>query len=302
MAGASQGFRWPSTGGFATLLLLLALAVAGCGSPAASGATPGGSPPPSTTAASPSSSAAATPPPTTRPEASTVARPGELAPTGATEEARVVRVVDGDTIIVDRGRGDERLRYIGIDTPETVKPASPIEWMGAEASAANRALVEGAVVVLEKDVSETDQYARLLRDVWLRADGGWRLVNLELVRDGYARVSTYPPDVKYADLLLAAQVVARDNDRGLWGAGPLNFLSPEDGVTVTTKTIVVRGTAPAGSRVVRDIANAPDQSTRAASDGTWSLEVKLKSGVNNLRFRIGDEKATTRTLHVVYAP
>ena len=214
----------------------------------------------------------------------------------------MVRVVDGDTIVVDRGRGDERLRYIGMDTPETVKPGSLVEWMGREASAANRALVAGRTVVLEKDVSEVDRYGRLLRHVWLRGDGGWVLVDLELVRDGYARVSTYPPDVKYADLYLAAQVDAREHDRGLWGAGPLDFRSPEDGATVTSPSIVVRGTAPAGSRVVRDIPSAPDQSTRAGSDGTWSLRVTLKRGTNDLRFRLEDKKETTRVLRVVYAP
>lgn len=234
--------------------------------------------------------------------ASATSGPVDFAPTGATEQARVVRVIDGDTIVVDRGHGDERLRYIGMDTPETVKPGTAVEWMGRESADANRALVEGATVVLEKDVSETDQYGRLLRHVWLHNGATWRLVDLELVRDGYARVSTYPPDVKYVDLYLAAQVDAREHDRGLWGAGPVTFLSPADGATVTTKTIVVRGTAPAGSRVVRDISNAPDQSTRAGSDGSWSLEVKLKSGLNSLRFRVEDEKATTRTLQVVYAP
>jgi endonuclease YncB( thermonuclease family) len=285
-----------------TLLVLLALAAAGCGSTATPAAMPHGSAPPDGPAASPSSGAATTTRPTAVPSGGPTAGPGGLAPTGPTEEARVVRVVDGDTIIVDRGRGAERLRYIGMDTPETVKPASPVEWMGAEASAANRSLVEGQTVVLEKDVSETDRYGRLLRDVWLHGGGSWRLVNLELVRDGYARVSTYPPDVKYVDLLLTAQVDAREHDRGLWGAGPLDFLDPEDGATVTTKTIVVRGTAPAGSRIVRDIANAPDQDTRAAADGSWSMAVTLKRGINDLRFRIGDEKATTRVLRIVYAP
>jgi micrococcal nuclease len=281
--------------------LLLVLAVAGC----AATTTPDASPvrsPALPTATAPPSTPAARATPTSLPSERPGASPGKFAPTGPTEEARVVRVVDGDTIVVDRGRGDERLRDIGMDTPETVKPGSPVEWMGREASAANRALVDGKTVVLEKDVSETDRYERLLRHVWLRGDGPWRLVNLELVRDGYARVSTYPPDVKYAHLYLAAQVDARERDWGLWGAGPIDFVSPEDGATVTTKTIVVRGTAPGGSRIVRDITNTPDQSTRAGSDGTWSLKVTLKSGINNLRFRIGDEKATTRTLLVVYAP
>lgn len=241
--------------------------------------------------------------PTEATSASPGESPGALAPTGATEVARVVRVIDGDTVVVDRGQGDERLRYIGMDTPETVKPGTAVEWMGRESADANRALVEGATVVLEKDVSETDRYGRLLRHVWLDDDSaGWRLVDLKLIRAGYARVSTYPPDVKYVDLYLTAQVDAREHHRGLWGAGPVTFLSPRDGTTVTTKTIVVQGTAAAGSRIVLDISNAPDQSTRVASDGTWSMEIKLKSGLNSLRFRVDDERATTRTLRVVYAP
>jgi micrococcal nuclease len=130
--------------------------------------------------------------------------------------------VDGDTVIVDRGRGNERLRYIGMDTPETVKPDTPVAFMGREASAANAALVAGRTVVLERDVSETDQYDRLLRYVWLRDGDTWLLVNLELVRQGYAQVATYPPDVRWTDMFLEAQRVARAAGLGLWGpATPL---------------------------------------------------------------------------------
>ena len=139
-----------------------------------------------------------------------------LSPTGPTESARVVRVVDGDTIVVDRGRGSERVRYIGMDTPETVDPRRPVQWMGPEASAANRALVAGREVVLERDVRDADQYARLLRYIWLREGSGWVLVNLVLVERGFAQVDTVPPDVKHADLLLAAQRDAREHERGLW--------------------------------------------------------------------------------------
>jgi micrococcal nuclease len=92
--------------------------------------------------------------------------------------------------------------------------------MGREASDANKALVAGRTVVLEKDVSETDRYGRLLRYVWLPDSAGWLLVNLELVRRGFAQVSTYPPDVKYTDLYLDAQRKARDQGRGLWGDPP----------------------------------------------------------------------------------
>lgn len=143
-----------------------------------------------------------------------------LAPLGATERARVVRVVDGDTIVVDRGRGEERLRYIGVDTPESVDPRQPVEWLGREAAEANRLLVEGREVTLERDVSERDQFDRLLRYVWLRDDGDWLLVNLELVRRGFAQVVTYPPDVRHVDRLLDAQDEAREGAVGLWGDPP----------------------------------------------------------------------------------
>lgn len=162
----------------------------------------------------PTPAPAATPTPTPTPV------PLGGAPTGATETATVLRIVDGDTIEVDRGRGPEKVRYIGIDTPETVHPAQPVEWMGQEASAANAGLVEGREVVLESDVTDTDQYGRLLRYVWTENAGGWIFVNLALLAKGYAQVSTYPPDVKYVDLYLVRQGAARDEGLGLWGTPP----------------------------------------------------------------------------------
>ena len=140
-----------------------------------------------------------------------------FAPAGPTETAMVVRVVDGDTIIVDRGRGDERVRYVGIDAPESVKPGSPVEPMGHEATVANAALVEGREVVLERDVSDRDRFDRLLRYVWLREGSGWLLVNLELVRGGYASAVSFPPDVRLQGELRVAEREARDAGRGLWG-------------------------------------------------------------------------------------
>jgi len=141
----------------------------------------------------------------------------ELAPQGTLEEAAVVRVVDGDTLIVDRGRGRERLRYIGIDAPESVTPNSPVEFMGREASAANEALVAGGTVWLEADISDRDRFDRLLRYVWTRDGDRWVLVNLELVREGYAQVSTFPPDVRWRDAFRDAQRDARELGAGLWG-------------------------------------------------------------------------------------
>ena len=140
-----------------------------------------------------------------------------LAPSGPTEAARVVRVVDGDTVVIDRGNGDERLRYIGIDSPESVKPDTPVEFMGHEAAVANAALVEGRTIVLERDVSDRDRFDRLLRYVWLRDDDGWSFVNLELVAQGYAQAVTFPPDVRWQDALRDAEASARARGAGLWG-------------------------------------------------------------------------------------
>jgi micrococcal nuclease len=106
-----------------------------------------------------------------------------------------------------------KLRYIGIDTPESVDPRRPVECLGEEAAERNRKLVQGATVGLEKDVSETDAFGRLLRYVWL--DG--EMVNALLVEEGYAEAATYPPDVKYSEMFASLQAEARAAGRGLWG-------------------------------------------------------------------------------------
>jgi len=129
------------------------------------------------------------------------------------EQAKVTRVVDGDTIEVMMGGTTYKVRYIGIDTPETVDPRRPVGCYGREASERNRRLVQGKTVGLEKDISETDDFGRLLRYVWV--DG--EMVNASLVREGYAIASTYPPDVKHQELFLGLQQEARDAGRGLWG-------------------------------------------------------------------------------------
>jgi micrococcal nuclease len=150
--------------------------------------------------------------------------------------ATVLEVTDGDTIRVSIDGTEYPVRYIGIDTPEV---HSESEWMGREAADANAALVAGAEVVLEKDVSETDQFGRLLRYVWVERDGDWLLVNLELLRLGYAVVSTYPPDVKYVDALyLAAQDEAQVSALGVWGTPP----APPTPVPLTPAPV-----APAGN-------------------------------------------------------
>jgi micrococcal nuclease len=110
------------------------------------------------------------------------------------ERASVLRVVDGDTIIV-MVRGEEySVRCIGVDAPETVHPDWPMEPFGLEAAAFNKMLVEGESVRLEWDVSQADQFGRLLRYVRL---GDGRMVNAVLLQGGYARATEFPPDVRY---------------------------------------------------------------------------------------------------------
>lgn len=137
-------------------------------------------------------------------------RSGLTAATPSGTLARVTRIVDGDTIKIDTG---ETVRYIGMNTPETVDPKRPVECYGHEASLKNKELVEGKTVTLEKDVLDKDKYGRLLRYVWI----GDTMINELLVQEGYAQVSTFPPDVKYKDRFIEAQRQAAEEKKGLWG-------------------------------------------------------------------------------------
>ena len=132
---------------------------------------------------------------------------------GGRANAVVTRVVDGDTVYVRyRGRSVD-IRLIGIDTPETVDPSQPVGCYGKAASHFTTARLTGERVRLTFDVEHKDRYGRTLAYVWI----GGRLFNEMLVRQGYASVSTYPPNVKYVDRFLAAQRVAQKQERGLWG-------------------------------------------------------------------------------------
>ena len=124
----------------------------------------------------------------------------------------MVRVVDGDTIYVQLADRVEKIRYIGVNTPEIHHPIKGEEPGGREAAAMNRRLVGGRPVRLELDVRSRDRYGRLLAYVWL----GDTMVNAELVRRGYAQVMTVPPNVRYQDLFVKLQREARDAGRGLW--------------------------------------------------------------------------------------
>ena len=141
---------------------------------------------------------------------------GSPHPTRALTSARVVEIIDGDTIGVAIDGQTYRVRYIGIDTPEIVHPGLPVEPYGPEAAEANRRLVEGQELTLERDVSDTDMYGRLLRYVYV----GDRMVNGELVRLGLARANSYPPDVLYQDRLDALESEAFAAGLGIWSITP----------------------------------------------------------------------------------
>lgn len=130
------------------------------------------------------------------------------------QPAQVLRVVDGDTIIARVAGRRERIRYIGVDTPESVKPDTPVQCFAVAASKRNKRLVGGRQVTLRFDVERRDRYGRLLAYVYSGPD---RLfVNAELVRGGYAVPMTIPPNVRHADEFVRLAREARRAGRGLW--------------------------------------------------------------------------------------
>jgi micrococcal nuclease len=134
----------------------------------------------------------------------------------ASAPAFVIRAIDGDTIEARVGGRNEDVRYIGVDTPETVKPDTPVQCFGPRASAFNHQLVEGRRVRLVFGVERRDVYGRLLAYVYL----GRRLVNASLVRRGLARSLTIPPNDRLAPLFRRLELRAARRGRGLWGACP----------------------------------------------------------------------------------
>ena len=129
-----------------------------------------------------------------------------ISPSSPRQVAKVVEVIDGDTIEVDLDGDTYRVRFIGMDTPERDRP------FYKEATAVNAGLVEGQTVLLVKDVSETDQYDRLLRYVFV----GDTFVNFELVNQGYAAAVTFPPDIACEGTFRLAEADARSRGLGLW--------------------------------------------------------------------------------------
>jgi micrococcal nuclease len=140
-------------------------------------------------------------------------------------QVTVTRIVDGDTIYVRLSSGaEEKVRFIGVDTPETRHASKPVESYGPEAEAYTRAQLDGKQVWLELDVQERDRYGRILAYVWLSPPSqidDWeirdKMFNARLLLDGYAQLATYPPNVKYVDHFRKYQAEARDGNKGLWG-------------------------------------------------------------------------------------
>jgi micrococcal nuclease len=199
--------------GLATLIGIAGLSSLQPTAPVVSALAPASPAPTTRLSSAPTSTPTPTPRPTLTPEPT-------FGPIGQTTEARVVRVTDGDTIVVNMDGQEFRVRYIGMDTPETVDPSSPVQWMGPQATAANAALVQDRSVFLERDASEVDSFGRLLRHVWVTDGSAWILVNMELVRQGVAIAKSYPPDTKYDALYDSVQADARVAALGLWGPTP----------------------------------------------------------------------------------
>ncbi|MFR9296159.1 MAG: thermonuclease family protein [Aedoeadaptatus pacaensis] len=133
----------------------------------------------------------------------------------------VKRVVDGDTLIIDDG-ADTRVRLIGVDTPETVKPRGRVEPWGKEASDFSKKTLTGKAVFLEYDEEKEDRYGRTLAYIWTEdprvSDKPKEeiLFNYQLVASGYARERAYEPNTKYQAMLHEGEIVAMDHVRGIW--------------------------------------------------------------------------------------
>jgi micrococcal nuclease len=127
--------------------------------------------------------------------------------------AKVERVVDGDTFVAAVAGRRERIRLIGVDTPETVDPDRPVQPYGKEASNFAKRMLDGRTVRLAGDVEPRDRYGRLLAYVWLPDGTFW---NALLAAEGYAQLITIPPDVTYAGLFRRLVDEARSASRGLW--------------------------------------------------------------------------------------
>ncbi|MBU0490632.1 MAG: thermonuclease family protein [Chloroflexi bacterium] len=169
--------------------------------------------PTSTPMPAPTAIPASSPTPTTRPTAA----PPPTAQPGSRTEALVTEIDDGDTILVDIDSIEYRVRFLGIDTPETHHPEIGADWLGYEATDYLKSMLSvGDTVILEKEISEMDHYGRLLRHVWK----GDVHLNAEMVKSGLASATFYDPDLKYEDEFRTLRKAAMKAGLGMWGPRP----------------------------------------------------------------------------------
>ena len=177
----------------------------------------------------------------------------------------VVKVVDGDTIDVSLDGKTERIRLIGINTPETVDPRKPVECFGREASDKAKALLSGKKVYLEADKisGERDKYNRLLRFVFLE-DG--TSFNLLMIREGFAYEYTYDVPYKYQAEFKAAQKEAEANKAGLWG----NLCNGLSAITTTSSSTVPAATGPNGCSIKGNIGSTKEKIYHVIGCGSYA--------------------------------
>jgi len=196
-----------------------------------------------------------------------IERPGQQTTVPKVEEEKtylVTRVIDGDTIEIE---GGQKIRYIGIDTPETVDPRKPVQCFGTEANNRNKQLVEGKRVRLEKDVSEVDKYGRLLRYVYVDDI----FVNLVLVQEGFAYSYTYPPDVKYQNQFIEAERIAREQNNGLWGSCPVSTPTPTPTQTQTITSPTPLTQSPANCTIKGNISSSGEKIYHVIGCGSYNV-------------------------------
>jgi micrococcal nuclease len=150
-----------------------------------------------------------------------LASPAQAYPTmpqGIQGPYTVIKVVDGDTIWVDNNGKRQKIRMIGLDTPESVDPRKPVQCFALEASAQAKTILGGQSVYLETDPSQdsVDRYGRTLAYVWTASE---RLFNLDMITDGFAFEYTYDLPYRYQQDFKAAENDARTQERGLWSPG-----------------------------------------------------------------------------------
>ncbi|HET6498085.1 MAG TPA: thermonuclease family protein [Coriobacteriia bacterium] len=237
-------------------LLLVTVLLSGCAAEAARVPVPDDGRPPATAPEPPPAEPAAPPQPDPTPPPATPAPPAEPQPVPPADAPRVTQAVvaghtDGDTARFRVGGAEERVRFIGIDTPEVYGGVEPL---GRESSAYTaRAIPVGATVWLETDIELRDRHGRLLAYVWLErpraasdAEVRAKMLNARLVLDGFAQTSTYPPNVRYVDHFTRYQTEAREAQRGLWGAAgggteaPAPPASAGSGAPGTTTVFITR--------------------------------------------------------------